>query len=166
MKRQLKIELERSVEEKYSPYPNIKIDVVIATSALLVIPKSWATWVAAGAIIDDDTGLMNVKDDTTIVAAHFWRYGQLARSFTSWTRKESCTTYFFGFIGSPGPSQSTHNTLASDVSSLMFSVLVCGVFSVAWLASSDKRWSDVDDSWVIGGRFVVDPALDIGMVVL
>ena len=62
---------------KYSPYPKIKMDVVIATSALLVIPNCSETWAAAGAIIDEETGLINVKDDTTMVAAHFWRYGQL-----------------------------------------------------------------------------------------
>ena len=53
----------------------------------------------------------------------------------NWT-KRSHTTHFFGFIGSPGSSQFTHNTLASDVSELTFSVLVCGTFSVV---SSDKR---------------------------
>lgn len=46
-------------------------------STLLVMPSCSATCSAAGAIIDEDTGLMNVKDDTTMVAAHFWRYGQL-----------------------------------------------------------------------------------------
>jgi hypothetical protein len=62
---------------KCSPYPKIKIDVVIATSTLLVIPNCSATCAAAGAIIDEETGLINVKDDTTMVAAHFWLYGQL-----------------------------------------------------------------------------------------
>lgn len=59
------------------PYPKIKTDVVIAMSALLVIPKSSATWDAAGAIIDEEIGLINVKEETIIVAAHFWWYGQL-----------------------------------------------------------------------------------------
>jgi hypothetical protein len=64
--------------KKYSPYPNIKIDVVIAMRALLVIPNSSETCTAAGATIDEEMGLINVKDNTTIVAAHFCRYRQLA----------------------------------------------------------------------------------------
>ena len=43
----------------------------MATSALLVIPNCSETCAAAGAIIDEETGLINVKDDTTMVAAHF-----------------------------------------------------------------------------------------------
>jgi len=46
-------------------------------STLLVIPNSLATCAVAGAIIDEDTGLINVKEETTKVAAHFRRYGQL-----------------------------------------------------------------------------------------
>lgn len=44
----------------------------------------------AGATIDDETGEMNVKDDTTTVAAHFRFRDQ-----------------FLGFSGSSGPSQVT-----------------------------------------------------------
>lgn len=55
----------------------MKMDVVIAMSTLLVIPKSLATCTVAGAIIAEETGLINVKEETTMVAAHFWRYGQL-----------------------------------------------------------------------------------------
>lgn len=67
--------------------------------------------------------------------------------------KKSRTTHFFGFIGSSGPSQSTHNTLASDVSWLTvsaFSVVrsPCGAVVV----------------WVECGKLVFDPALDIGVV--
>jgi hypothetical protein len=77
MKNKLKIGRGPGVYRKYSPYPKIKIDVAIATSTLLVIPKSSATCADAGAIIDEETVLINVKDDTIKVAAHFWRYGQL-----------------------------------------------------------------------------------------
>jgi len=55
----------------------MKIEVVIATSTLLVIPNCKAASNDAGAIIAEAIGLMNVKDDTTMVAAHFWLYGQL-----------------------------------------------------------------------------------------
>lgn len=44
----------------------------------------------AGATIEDETGDMKVKDDTTIVAAHFLLKLQ-----------------FFGFSGSSGPSHET-----------------------------------------------------------
>lgn len=46
--------------------------------------------VNAGATIDDDTGDMKVKEDTTSVAAHFFFMVQ-----------------FFGFSGSSGPFQVT-----------------------------------------------------------
>ena len=55
-----------------SPYPKTKIEIVIAIMALLVIPNSSASWPAAGAIIEEETGVMNVNEETTIVAAHFW----------------------------------------------------------------------------------------------
>lgn len=48
------------------------MDVVIATSTSLVIPNSLATCVVAGAIMAEEIGLMNVKEETTMVAAHFW----------------------------------------------------------------------------------------------
>ena len=62
---------------KNLPYPRIKTDVVIAVSTLFFTPKSLATCAAAGAIIEEETGVTNVKEETTMVAAHFWRYGQL-----------------------------------------------------------------------------------------
>jgi hypothetical protein len=69
------------------PYPKIKTDVVIAMRALLVIPNSSATWAAAGAIIAEEIGLINVKEETIIVAAHFRWYGQLENmiSMSIWT---------------------------------------------------------------------------------
>ena len=55
----------------------MNIDVVIAIRTVLVIPNSWAIASLAGATIEDDTGLINVKDDTIIAAIHFLREGQL-----------------------------------------------------------------------------------------
>ena len=54
------------------------------------MPNSFEIVVRAGATIEDETGDMNVKDDTTIVAAHFLPKLQ-----------------FFGFSGSSGPSHET-----------------------------------------------------------
>ena len=69
-------------------------------SALLVIPNCSATCAAAGAIIDEETGLINVKDDTTIVAAHFWRYGQLiAYVVRSLDKKEVARHTFSDSLG-------------------------------------------------------------------
>lgn len=48
----------------------------------------------AGAIIDDDTGDIKVKQDTTNVAAHFFLIDQ-----------------FLGFSGSSGPDQVTYTVL-------------------------------------------------------
>ncbi len=41
-----------------------------AITAELVVPKSAASTSDAGAIIDDETGLMNVKVETMAIAAH------------------------------------------------------------------------------------------------
>lgn len=49
----------------------------MAIITVLVTPKSSATCIAAGAIIDDETGDINVKEEITSVAAHFCRCGQL-----------------------------------------------------------------------------------------
>ena len=78
--------------------------MVIATSALLVIPNSSATWAAAGEIIAEDTGLINVKDDTTMVAAHFWRYGQLENVIKSLLigQKEVARPTFSDSLGPQG----------------------------------------------------------------
>ena len=56
-----------------------------------MILNSLAILVKAGATIDDETGEMNVKDDTTIVAAHFFFIVQ-----------------FFGFSGSLVPFHVTY----------------------------------------------------------
>ena len=52
------------------PYASTKMDVVSAIVTLLLIPKVEATWSLAGAIIEEDTGLIKVNDDTITVAAH------------------------------------------------------------------------------------------------
>lgn len=49
----------------------------MAMRTLLVIPKSSATCAAAGAIMDEETGLISVNEETTTVAAHLRGYGQL-----------------------------------------------------------------------------------------
>jgi len=46
------------------------MDVVRAIVTLLLIPKVEATWSLAGAIIEEDTVLITVNDDTITVAAH------------------------------------------------------------------------------------------------
>jgi hypothetical protein len=43
----------------------------MAVTVGLVIPKSFASCALAGATIDEDTGEIKVKDETTRVAAHF-----------------------------------------------------------------------------------------------
>ena len=98
------------------------VEVVSATTIGFWIPNSLATCSDAGAIMDEETGEMNVKADTMAVAAHFLRRDQLgkreaARAFAptldeyrqgrTWTRE---MTYFLGFWGSSGPSQLTIKT--------------------------------------------------------
>lgn len=51
----------------------MKTLVVIAIIAVLVIPNSCAICTVAGATMEDDTGEMKVNDETTRVAAHFFR---------------------------------------------------------------------------------------------
>ena len=53
------------------------MDVVTATTASFVIAKSSATWLLAGAIMEDETGLINVKADAMTVAPHFFLKDQL-----------------------------------------------------------------------------------------
>lgn len=55
------------------------MDVVRAIVTVLVIPNSAATSPLAGAIIDDETGLINVNKDTMTVATHFRPVVQLSR---------------------------------------------------------------------------------------
>ena len=64
--------------------------------------------------------------------------------------KRGDTTHFFGFIGSAGPSQSTHNTLASDirVSSLTF-------FGLVW----DNPALDINMVWYGVERLKLDTNL-------
>ena len=71
------------------PYPKTKTLVVIAIIAVLVIPNSLAICAVAGATMEDDTGEMKVNDETTSVAAHFFRRLQLKKKYhcTSISRK-------------------------------------------------------------------------------
>ena len=86
-------------------------------STLLVILNSLATCAAAGAIIDEETGLTSVKAETMMVVAHFWRYDQLEYNSELFVNcKVLAMAHFLGFMGSLGPSQSTHNMSASDAS--------------------------------------------------
>ena len=57
----------------------MKIDVIIAMTTLLLTPKSDAAWNVAGATMDEETGQMKVKEETTKVTAHLRRKGQLQR---------------------------------------------------------------------------------------
>lgn len=56
------------------------MDVVIAIIALFVIAKSSAICSLAGAIMEDETGLMNAKADTMTVAPNFCLKDQLQRT--------------------------------------------------------------------------------------
>ena len=58
------------------------------------MPNCSATCADAGAIIDEETVLINVKDDTTMVDAHFWWYGQLNYAVGSLDKKESPDSLF------------------------------------------------------------------------
>ena len=62
------------------PYPRTKTEVVIAKTTVLEIPNSFASWPEAGAIIDEETGEMNVKAETMRVAIHFFLYDQLHKA--------------------------------------------------------------------------------------
>ena len=67
-------------------YARTKIDSTSCDSTSLVMPNSLEIVVRAGAIIEDETGEMNVNEETTKVAAHFRPNDQ-----------------FLGFSGSSGP---------------------------------------------------------------
>jgi hypothetical protein len=60
-----------------------------------MIMTSLVTWNCAaiaseaGATIDEDTGLINVKRDTTIVAVHFFPYVQLQASVVNYPKREN-----------------------------------------------------------------------------
>ena len=55
----------------------MKIDVIMAMTTLFLMRKSDAAWRVAGATIDEETGEMKVKEETTKVAAHLRRNDQL-----------------------------------------------------------------------------------------
>jgi len=86
----------------------MNIEIVIAMVAVLVIPNSCAMVSLAGATIEDDTGLMKVKDDTMNTVIHFLRMGQLHNLYECETKKHDLLfiTRFLGLSGSSGPSQS------------------------------------------------------------
>ncbi len=56
--------------EKRAPYARTKTEVVSAMMAVFVMPNWSARASDAGAIIDDETGLINVNAETIAVAAH------------------------------------------------------------------------------------------------
>ena len=82
----------------------MKIDVIIAMMMLLLMPKSDAAWKAAGATMDEETGVMKPKAETTKVAAHLRRNGQLQRD-KGLCAKLLRITDFLGLSGSWGPFQ-------------------------------------------------------------
>lgn len=55
----------------YRPYAATKTEVISAMTEVFVIPNCCAICVLAGAIIEEDTGLMKVNAETINVAAHF-----------------------------------------------------------------------------------------------
>jgi hypothetical protein len=89
-------------------------DVVMASRTLLWISKRSANWVEAGAIMDEETGLMNVNADTMKVAPHFCLKLQLraCKVVRRMQKEKDDKAYFLGFSGSSGPSQSTMRTLS------------------------------------------------------
>ena len=71
-------------------YARTKTDNTSCDSTSFVMPNSFDIDVRAGATMDDETGEMRVKKDTTIVAAHF-----------------RLKVQFLGFAGSSEPSHET-----------------------------------------------------------
>lgn len=66
----------------------------------LVIPKSRANCGVAGAIIEEETGEMNVNAETMAVAAHFFLKDQLKVKIYQYEvvfDDQTRHTYFFGF---------------------------------------------------------------------
>ena len=57
----------------------MKIDVIIAVTTLLVTPKSEVAWKVAGATMVEETWETKGKAETTKLAAHLRRNGQLHR---------------------------------------------------------------------------------------
>lgn len=87
-------------------YASTKIESVRAISTSLVMLNSDAIDWRAGATIDDDTGEMNVKEETMKVAAHFLLKVQ-----------------FLGFAESLGPSHVTYSPTISSKHSLSARIL-------------------------------------------
>ena len=77
-------------------YASTKIERVSSNSTSCVMRRSLAIDDSAGATIEEETGEMKVKQETTTVAAHFLRMLQ-----------------FLGFAGSSGES---HVTFAIELS--------------------------------------------------
>ena len=61
----------RNVRNFHVPYPSTKEEKTIDSMMVLVMWNSSATCAAAGAIIDEAMGDMNVNADTASAAAHF-----------------------------------------------------------------------------------------------
>ena len=86
----------------------------MASRTLLWISKRSANCVEAGAIMDEETGLMNVNADTIAVAPHFCLKLQLemCKAVRRTQKEKGDKAYFLGFSGSSGPSQSTVRMLS------------------------------------------------------
>ena len=67
-----------------SPYAATKTDVSSAITLLFVMPNSPAICSPAGAIMEDETGLMKVNAETIRVAAHFFFLLQLQKRTRTW----------------------------------------------------------------------------------
>lgn len=65
------------------------MEVRRAESVLFVTPNLAAMISLAGAIADDDSGVINVYSDTTVVTAHFFFSGQLRSISTCCMRGEN-----------------------------------------------------------------------------
>ena len=70
----------------HSPYAATKTEVRSAITEVFVIPNSLAIWSLAGAIMEDETGLMKVKAETMAVAAHFFFFDQLEEDGREYAR--------------------------------------------------------------------------------
>ena len=113
-------------------------------SILLVMCRSRAIWNAAGATIEDETGDINVNEDTASAAAHFCRSGQLKDLLRKNIIQTNYQTYFFGLFGSAVPSQSTTNISSSLWSS---ACVLSGVCLPSCISSRRSPATRVDDCW-------------------
>ena len=96
--------------------------------------------IAAGASMDDETGLTKVKKDTTMLALHLRAYGQLRK--VGIKREIWLTTYCLGFWGSFGPSQSTIMVSSSESFIMVGDVEAIGSGSFVFgdMAEEDTKW--------------------------